>query len=67
MKLSISVRYIEEVAKNLKIDTNGPEIKTKGEYYTIADVKSIIPLLQAFHIYTQILVFMAALGNKLQL
>ena len=29
------------------------------------DAKEIIPLLQAFHVYIQIFIFWAALGNKL--
>ena len=32
-----------------------------------SDAKGIIPLLRAFHVYTQILVFLAAPGIKLQL
>ena len=45
MKLSTSVRRIREVAKSLKIDTNGLEIEAKEENCTIVDVKGIIPLL----------------------
>ena len=67
MKLSTSVRRTREAAKSLKIGTNGLEIEAKEEDCTIADVKGIIPLLRAFHVYTQILVFLAAPGNKLQL
>ena len=67
MKLSTSVRHTIEVAKGLKISSNGLEIETKEENCTTADTKGIIPLLRAFHIYTQILVFLAASGIKLQL
>ena len=67
MKLSTSVRRTREVAKSLKIGTNGLEIDAKEEDCIVADAKGIIPLLRAFHVYTQILVFLAALGNKLQL
>lgn len=67
MKLSTSVRRTREAAKSLKIGSNGLEIKAKKEDCTIADAKGIILLLRAFHVYTQILVFLAAPGNKLQL
>lgn len=66
MKLSTGVRRTREVAKSLKIGTNGLEIEAKEEDCTTADAKGIIPLLRAFHVYTQILVFLAAPGNKLQ-
>ncbi len=67
MKLSTSVRRTREATKSPKIGTNGLEIEAKEENCTIADAKGIIPLLRAFHVYTQILVFLAAPGNKLQL
>ncbi len=67
MKLSTSVRRTREAAKSLKIGTNGLEIEAKEEDCTTADAKGITPLLRAFHVYTQILVFLAASGNKLQL
>lgn len=67
MKLSTSLRRTREVAKSLKIGTSGFEIEAKEEDCTTADTKCIIPLLRAFHVYTQILIFLAALGNKLQL
>ena len=67
MKLSTSVRRTREAAKSLKIGTSGLEIEAKEEDCTTADAKGIIPLLRAFHVYTQILVFLAAPGNKLQL
>ena len=67
MKFSTSVRRNREVAKSLKIGINGLEIEAKEENCTTADAKGIIPLLRAFHVYTQILVFLAAPGNKLQL
>ena len=66
MKLSTSVRRTREAAKSLKIGTNGLEIEAK-EDCTTADAKGITSFLQAFHVYTQILVFLAAPGNKLQL
>lgn len=65
MKLSISVRRTREAAKSLKMSISGLEIKAKEENYITADAKVIIPLLRAFHVYTQILVFLAAPGNKL--
>ena len=64
MKLSTSVRRTREAAKSLKIGTSGLKIKAKDEDYTTADAKGIIPLLQAFHVYTQILIYLAAPGNK---
>ena len=67
MKLSTNVRRIRKAAKSLKIDTSSLEIEAKEEDCTIADAKGIILLLQAFHVYTQILIFLAFLGNKLQL
>ena len=51
----------------VKIGSNDLEIEAKEEQCTTADVKVIIPLLRAFHVYTQILVFLAAPGIKLQL
>ena len=65
MKLSTSIRYTRKAAKSLKIGTNSLEIEAKEKDCTIADAKSIIPLFQAFYIYTQIFIFLAALGNKL--
>ena len=67
MKLSTSVRRTREAAKGLKIGTNGLETEAKEEDCTTADAKGIIVLLRAFHVYTQILIFLAAPGNKLQL
>lgn len=61
------VRRIREMAKNLKIGTNDLEIEAKEEDCTTTDVKGIIPLFRTFHVYMQILVFLAAPGNKLQL
>ena len=55
------------MAKSLRINASGLEIEAKEEDCTTADVRSIIPLLWAFHIYAQILIFKAALGNRLQL
>ena len=52
IKLSLSIRSTREAAKNLKIDTNSLEIETKKEDCIVADTKSIVPLLQAFYIYT---------------
>ena len=60
MKLSTSVRRTREAAKSLKIGTNGMEIEANKEDCTTADAKGIIPLLRAFHVYTQILIFLAA-------
>lgn len=48
----------------MKIGTNDLEIEAKQEDCTTADV---IPLVRAFHVYTQILVFLAAPAIKLQL
>ena len=67
MKLSTSVRRTREAAKSLRIGTSGLEIEAKEEECTTADAKGIILLLQAFHIYAQILIFLAAPGNKLAL
>lgn len=67
MKPSTNVRCTRKTAKNLKITTNGLEIEAKKEDYTIVDVKDIILLFQVFYMYTQIMVFLAAPGNKLQL
>ena len=63
MKLSTSVR---EAVKSLKVDNSGLEIEAK-EDCTTADAKGIIALLRAFHVHTQIFIFLAAPGNKLQL
>lgn len=67
MKLSISVRRTREATKSLKIGTSGLKIEAKEEDCTTAGTKGIIPLFRAFHVYTQILVYLAALANKLQL
>ncbi len=67
MKLSTSVRRTREAAKSLKIGTTGLEIEAREDDCTTADAKGIIPLLWDFHVYKQILVFLAAPGNKLQL
>ena len=67
MKLSTHVRCTRKTAISLKIGTNGLKIEAMKEDYTTADVKGIISLLQAFHIYIQILIFLATLRNKLQL
>lgn len=67
IKLSTNVRRIRKAAKSFKISTNVLEIKAKEENCTTADKKDIISLLQAFYVYTQILVFLTASSNKLQL
>lgn len=67
MKLSISVRRTREATKSLKIGTSVLKIEAKEEDCTTAGTKGIIPLFRAFHVYTHILVYLAALGNKLQL
>lgn len=67
IKLSTSVRRTKEAAKSLKMGTHSLDIKVKEEHCIIADAKGIIPLFQTFHMYTQILVFLVAPGNKLQL
>lgn len=65
MKLSISVKHTREAAKILKISTSDLEIKAKEKDCTTADAKGIILLLRAFHVYIQILIFLAAPGIKL--
>ena len=67
IKLSTSVRRIRKAAKSQKISFNGLEIEVKKEDCTISDTKGIILLLQAFHVYTQIIIFLATLGIKPQL
>ncbi len=67
MKLSRVVRQSRKAAKSSKIGTNGLEIEAKEEDGTNTDVKDIILSLRVFHIYMQIFVFLAALGNELQL
>lgn len=67
MKFSTSMRKFREVTKSLKIDINGPTIEVKKEDCTVVDAKNIIPFLQIFYIYTQILFFLAVSGNKLHL
>ncbi len=66
-KLSTSIRRTKKAAKSLKIGTSNLEIEAKEEDCTTTDFKTIIPLLQAFHIYTQILIFLAPPDIKLQL
>lgn len=65
MKLSISIRCKKEVAKLLEIDTSNLEIEVKEENCITVDTKKIILLLQTFYVYTQILIFLPALSNKL--
>ncbi len=67
MKLITSVRPTREAAESWKIGMSGLEIEAKEKDCTTADAKDIIPLLRAFHMYTQILVLLAAPGNKLQI
>ena len=67
MKLSTSIKRTKEAAKSLRISTSRLEIEAKEEDCLTANAKSIIPLLWAFYIYTQIFIFLAAWGNKLQL
>lgn len=57
IKLNASVKRTRKATKNLKIGTNGLKIEVKEEDCTIADMKSIILLLQAFHIYMQTFFF----------
>lgn len=42
MKLSTSIRYIREVAKSLKNDTNGLKIEAKKKDYMIVNAKNSI-------------------------
>lgn len=67
MKLSTSMRRTRETATSLKTGTSSLEIEAKEENCTTADAKGIVPLLRAFHVYTQIFIYLAAPGNKLQL
>ena len=67
MKLSTSVKHTREAAKRLRIGSSRLEIEAKKEDCTTANAKGIIPLLRAFHVYAQILISLAAPGNKLQL
>ena len=67
MKFSTSIRRTRKTAKSLKIDINGLKIQAKEEDCFTADAKNIIFFLQVFHVYTQIFVFLATPGNKLQL
>lgn len=66
MKFSTNVQKIKETAKSHKISTGSLEIETKKKDCTIANAKDIISLLQAFHIYIQILVFSAIPKIKFQ-
>ncbi len=45
---------------------NDPEIEVKKKDKTNTDVKSIIFLLRAFYVYTQIISFLTVSGKKLQ-
>lgn len=65
MKLCTNIRRIEKAARSLKIDINDLKIQAKEEDYTTADAKSILSFLQIFHLYKKILIFLAALDNKL--
>ncbi len=67
MKLSASVRCIREAAKSLKIGASSLEIEAKEEDCITADAKDIILLLRAFHVYTQIRIYLVTSGNQLQL
>lgn len=67
MKFGTSVKLGREVAKSLYIDTHNLKIKVKEENCTTSDAKDIIFLLQALHVYTQIVVFFTSLSEKLQL
>lgn len=65
--LSKSVRRTREGAKNFKICMSGLQTEANEEDCTTADTKSIILLLRAFHLYTQIFDCLATLSSKLQL
>lgn len=51
MKLSISIKYIREITKSLKIETSAFEIMAKKKDYTTINTKSIILFLEIFYIY----------------
>ena len=51
MKLSISIKCIKKATKSLRVGTSGLKIEAKEKDSITAGTKSIIPLLQAFHIY----------------
>lgn len=65
IKLSISIGRTKKAIKSLKINTNNLEIKAKKKDCMTTDIKSIIFFFQVFYVYTQILVFLADLENKL--
>lgn len=67
MKLSKIVSQIKKVAKSFNININGLDIEAKKKDCTNINAKSIFSFLWAFQIYTQTLIFMVTLGNKLQL
>ena len=67
IKLSTSIKRTRKAAKNLRIGTSRLEIEIKEEDCTTTNIKSIILLLRVCHIYAQTLIFLATLGNKLQI
>lgn len=64
MKLSNSISRTKSKTKHLQIRTGGFKMKAKEEDYTTPDAKDIIPLLWNFHLYTQILVFLATTKDQ---
>ncbi len=65
MKLSTCLRQTEKATENLKLNTNRLEIEAKEKNCTTLDVEEIIFFFCLFHIYTQILIFIAALVIQL--
>ena len=61
MKFCTSVTKTKQTIKNSKLGTNGLEIEAKRKNYTTLDAKRISNLFCSFLIYTQIVIFIAAL------
>lgn len=66
IKLSKGVRRTKKAVQSLKINANSLEIEAKEEYCTTVDDEGIIFHLQAFHMYMQILIFLASSDCKQQ-
>lgn len=56
-KLSINIRYIRKVTKNLTINIGRIEIRAKKAKYTTKNRKDIILLVKVFYLYKQMLFF----------
>lgn len=66
MKLSNSIKHTTKAVKNFEIGISDLEIEIKEKNCNLADANDIDLLFRVFHVYTQILSFLATPSNKIQ-